>query len=113
MKRLAILGSTGSIGTQTLDVVRRFPEQFQVHGLAAGRNVALLLEQVRRFRPRLVSVADEAAARELRGAVPPGTEVLAGGDVAIASHPDVDFVLAAIDSMASNSPGIAEPLLPR
>uniref|UniRef100_UPI00384B3DAB 1-deoxy-D-xylulose-5-phosphate reductoisomerase n=1 Tax=Anaeromyxobacter oryzae TaxID=2918170 RepID=UPI00384B3DAB len=102
MKKVAILGCTGSIGVQALDVAARFPERFQVVGLAAGRNGARVLEQVRRFRPRLVSVADEAVAREVRAEAPPGTEVLAGetGAVAIASHPDVDFVLAAISGGA-------------
>ncbi len=102
MKRVAILGSTGSIGVQALDVASRFPDRFQVVGLAAGRNVARLAEQVRRFRPRLVSASDEGAARELRALVPAGTEVLAGdgGAVAVATHPDVDFVLAAISGGA-------------
>jgi 1-deoxy-D-xylulose-5-phosphate reductoisomerase len=102
VKRLAILGSTGSIGVQALDVAGRFPERFEVVALAAGRNAPRLLEQIRRFRPRLVSVADEAAAREVRAAAPQGTEVLAGdaGAVAVASHPDVDFVLAAISGGA-------------
>lgn len=102
MKRLAILGCTGSIGTQALDVVARFPERFEVVGLAAGKNAALAVEQIRRFRPRLVSVADEAAAREVRAAVPAAVEVLAGeaGAVAIAGHPDVDYVVAAISGGA-------------
>ncbi len=102
MKRVAILGSTGSIGVQALDVVGRFPDRFQVVGLAAGKNAARLAEQLRRFRPRLVSVADAAAAREVRELAPPGTEVLVGeaGAVAVASHPDVDFVLAAISGGA-------------
>ena len=68
VKRVAILGSTGSIGVQALDVVARSPIGSQVVGLAAGRNAARLAEQVRRFRPRVVSVADEAAAaRGARG----------------------------------------------
>jgi 1-deoxy-D-xylulose-5-phosphate reductoisomerase len=102
VKRVAILGSTGSIGVQALDVASRFPDRFEVVGLAAGRNVARLAEQVRRFRPRLVSAGDEGAARELRALVPAGTEVLAGdaGAVAVATHPDVDFVLAAISGGA-------------
>ncbi|HEX9398826.1 MAG TPA: 1-deoxy-D-xylulose-5-phosphate reductoisomerase [Anaeromyxobacter sp.] len=102
MKRVAILGSTGSIGVQALDVVSRFPERFEVVSLAAGKNVARLAEQVRRFRPRLVALGDEVAARELRGLVPGGVEVLAGdaGAVLAASHPDVDFVLAAISGAA-------------
>ena len=56
VKRLAILGSTGSIGQQTLDVVRSFPGRFNVIGLGAGRNVALLVEQVKEFQPKLVSI---------------------------------------------------------
>ena len=98
MRRLAILGSTGSIGVQTLDVVARFPDRFEVVALAAGRNVERLAEQVRAFRPRLVAAADPAAAARLRALLPPGVEVLSGDDgvVAAASHPDVDFVLAAI-----------------
>jgi len=98
MRRVAILGSTGSIGVQALDVVGRFPGRFQVVGLVAGRNVERLLEQVHAFRPALVAVTDEAAAAALRTRVPVGTAVLSGeaGAVAVASHPDVDFVLAAI-----------------
>ena len=102
MKRVSILGSTGSIGVQALDVVARFPERFEVVALAAGRNAVRLAEQVRRFRPRLVSVADEAAARELRALVPQGVEVLAGdaGAVRAASLPEVDLVIAAISGGA-------------
>jgi 1-deoxy-D-xylulose-5-phosphate reductoisomerase len=102
VKRVAILGSTGSIGVQALDVAQRFPERFEVVGLAAGKNAARLTEQVRRFRPKVVAVADEVAAREVRANAPPGTEVLSGdaGAVAVASHPDVDLVLAAISGGA-------------
>ena len=102
VKRVAILGSTGSIGVQALDVVARYPGRFQVVGLAAGWNASRLLEQIRAFRPRFVSVADEAAARALRAEAPAGVEVLSGdaGAVAIASHADVDFVLAAISGGA-------------
>jgi 1-deoxy-D-xylulose-5-phosphate reductoisomerase len=102
VKRVAILGSTGSIGVQALDVAARFPDRFRVVGLAAGRNVARLAEQVLRFRPALVSVADDAAARELAARVPAGTEVLSGdaGAVAVATAPDVEFVLAAISGGA-------------
>lgn len=70
MKRLAILGSTGSIGVTTLDLVARFPDRFGIVALAAGKNMARLAEQMRRFRPALVAVADEAAARELRRLIP-------------------------------------------
>jgi 1-deoxy-D-xylulose-5-phosphate reductoisomerase len=102
VKRVAILGSTGSIGVQALDVVSRFPDRFEVVALSAGKNAARLAEQVRRFRPRLVAVADEGAARELRGLVPAGVEIVPGeaGAVAAATHPDVQFVLAAISGGA-------------
>jgi len=102
MRRLAILGSTGSIGVQALDVVARFPGRFEVVGLAAGRNVERLAAQVRAFGPRVVSVADPTAAAALRRLVPAGTEVLDGEDgaVQLAAHPDVDLVVAAISGAA-------------
>jgi 1-deoxy-D-xylulose-5-phosphate reductoisomerase len=98
VKRIAILGSTGSIGVQGLDVAGRFPERFKVVGLAAGKNAPRLLEQIHRFRPRIVAVADEDAGREVRAGAPRGTEVLVGeeGVSAVAAHSEVDFVLAAI-----------------
>jgi 1-deoxy-D-xylulose-5-phosphate reductoisomerase len=71
MKRLSILGSTGSIGVSTLEVVRQFPDRFQVVGLAAGRNVRLLADQIRCFRPRCVAVLDEKAAKELESLLGP------------------------------------------
>ncbi|MGC4000826.1 MAG: 1-deoxy-D-xylulose-5-phosphate reductoisomerase [Anaeromyxobacter sp.] len=102
MKRVAILGSTGSVGVQALDVAGRFPERFEVVGLAAGKNAARLLEQIRRFRPRVVAVADLAAAELVREGAPAGTEVLEGeaGVAAVAAHAEVDFVLAAISGGA-------------
>jgi 1-deoxy-D-xylulose-5-phosphate reductoisomerase len=102
MKRLAILGSTGSIGVQALDVVGRFPDRFEVVALAAGRNADRLAEQARRFRPRVVAAADPAVARAVRASAPPGVEVLSGeeGAVAAATHPDVQLVLAAISGGA-------------
>jgi 1-deoxy-D-xylulose-5-phosphate reductoisomerase len=103
MKRLSILGSTGSIGVQALDVVARSPGRFAVVGLAAGRNVERLAEQVRASRPLLVSVADAPAAamlREMLGRDAP--EVLHGesGAVAVATLAEADFVLAAISGGA-------------
>jgi len=98
-KRIAILGSTGSIGVQALDVVARHPDRFQVVGLAANRNAPRLAEQVRVFRPRYVTLASQEATRELRGLLGPGgPEVLPPGEGAalLAALPEVDFVLAAI-----------------
>ena len=96
MKRLAVLGSTGSIGTATLDAVARFPEKFSVVALAAGHNLAVLEAQVRDFRPSLVAVADEADAAALRRTFPE-VEVVAGpaGREAAATHPDATTVVAA------------------
>jgi len=104
MKRIAILGSTGSIGRQCLNVVESLPGSFEVVALAAGSNVALAAEQVARHRPKLVSVATEAGARELRallgqGLVPGGAlpEILFGpeGIERVATHPDAETVVSA------------------
>jgi 1-deoxy-D-xylulose-5-phosphate reductoisomerase len=96
VKRLAVLGSTGSIGTATLDVASRFPERFQVAALAAGRNLAVLADQIRAHRPSLVAVAAEADARALAAEFP-GLDVMAGeaGRVAVATHPGADTVVGA------------------
>jgi 1-deoxy-D-xylulose-5-phosphate reductoisomerase len=102
-KRIAILGCTGSIGVQALDVVARTPGRFEVVALAAGRNVDKAAEQVRRFRPRFVAMADPAAARRLRELLSGGgAEVLDGdaGVAALAAHPDVELVLAAVSGGA-------------
>ncbi|OBZ18348.1 1-deoxy-D-xylulose-5-phosphate reductoisomerase [Bacillus sp. FJAT-27264] len=98
MKKISILGSTGSIGTQTLDVVAMHPEEFEIDGLAAGSNTALLLEQVRKFKPRRVSVATEGLANEIRGALPAGTELFSGsqGLVEIAAGGDADTIVTAV-----------------
>src|SRR6184192_4461324 len=66
MKRIVILGSTGSIGTSTLDIVSKFPNEFQVIGLTAGTNDAKLEEHVRTFKPQAVALSDRAAADRLR-----------------------------------------------
>jgi len=101
MKQISILGSTGSIGRQCLDVVGRHPDRFKVVAIAAGSSVDTLAEQVKACRPQVVSVADDARARELKarlgsmnGARP---EVLVGpeGLEAVATHPAADMVLSA------------------
>lgn len=106
MKHLAVLGSTGSIGTQTLEIVRLFPERLNVFALAAHRNIALLAEQVREFRPAFAVVADPALYDDFRhavGDVP--VEVLAGkeGLKAVARQQEVDTVVAAIVGFAGLS----------
>jgi 1-deoxy-D-xylulose-5-phosphate reductoisomerase len=80
MHTLAILGSTGSIGAQTLDVVRAHPDRLAVDALIGGKNVEVLESQVREFRPRVAAMADERAARELRSRVGSITDVYGGAD---------------------------------
>ncbi len=109
MKRLALLGSTGSIGEQTLAVVAEFPQRFRVSALAAGRNAAKLAEQVRRFRPERVALADAECARELRarlGRETPELEVGAAGLVAVAEHP-ADLVVAGLVGALGLAPTLA------
>jgi len=98
MKNLAILGSTGSIGRSTLDVVASRPDAFRVVALAAGRNLDLLLEQAALYRPRIVTVADASTADELEGRLDAETRVLHGieGLVEVARHPDVDLVVCGL-----------------
>jgi 1-deoxy-D-xylulose-5-phosphate reductoisomerase len=100
MKRLAILGSTGSIGQSALSVVAAHPDRLCVVTLAAGENAALLAEQALRFRPAAIGVATEAASIELEDRLPPDHpfEILPPGRdalIAAATHPDVDIVLCA------------------
>jgi 1-deoxy-D-xylulose-5-phosphate reductoisomerase len=97
MKGLAILGSTGSVGTNVLRVVDSFPDRFRVVSLAAGRNVEALAEQCARHRPRVVSVADAQDAETLRRLVDTGgVRVLVGteGMVEVATHPEVSLAVA-------------------
>ncbi len=98
MRALAILGSTGSIGTSTLQVVASQPDRFRVVALAAGSNLDLLTEQVLRFRPQLVAVRDASAAEDLRGRLPAGTRVVHGeeGRREVAVRADVDLVVCAL-----------------
>ncbi|CAM2891272.1 1-deoxy-D-xylulose-5-phosphate reductoisomerase [Paenibacillus sediminis] len=98
MKKIAILGSTGSIGTQTLDVVAMHPEQFQVEGLAAGSNIELLLEQVTKFNPKKVSVATKELADQLKPQLPAGTKIYYGdeGLIEVAAETDSEFVVTAV-----------------
>ncbi len=108
MKKISILGSTGSIGRNALDVIAAQREEFQVVGLAAGKNVALLIEQVRNFRPRIVSVAEREDAELLKkeiGLYRP-VEVSYGieGAVAVACYPDTDLVLSAMAGAAGLLP---------
>lgn len=106
VKNIAILGSTGSIGTSTLDICAQYPDRFRVVALAAGLNVAVALEQCVRWRPAIVSMADGRSAsrleQELHQHGVTGIEVVNGteGTVKVATHPDVTFVVSAIVGVA-------------
>lgn len=109
MKRVSILGSTGSIGTQTLDVISHYPERFRVEALAAGQNIDLLLEQAKRFRPKLVSVRSKADADRLRPHLPTGTSVVYGdeGLIEVAAANDADLVITGIVGSQGMKPTLA------
>ena len=110
MKSITILGSTGSIGTNTLDIVERFPDEFRIVGLTAGNNDEMLAEQIRRFRPQAVAMSTEAAAVRLRercSRLP--TEIVSGqeGLARVASLPDAELVVSAIVGGAGLVPTLA------
>jgi 1-deoxy-D-xylulose-5-phosphate reductoisomerase len=102
MKRIAILGSTGSIGRSTLSVVESYPDRFEIATLAAGSNIESAFEQAVRWKPRVLSLASERDAEfvrnKLRASGLAEIEVVHGapGTVQVATHPDVDFVVSAI-----------------
>jgi 1-deoxy-D-xylulose-5-phosphate reductoisomerase len=109
-KRLAILGSTGSIGTQTLEIVSRYPDLFTVSVLTAGTNADLLMEQARRYRPSKIVIGSEAHYKKLKdGLTGLGIEVLAGLEAseAVASSESVDTVVAAMVGFAGLRPTAA------
>ncbi len=110
MKNIAILGSTGSVGVTTLDVVSRFPERFRVVAMAAGQNLEVLADQVTRFHPELVSVATPELARDLRNRLGgEKVDILYGTDgaIAVATHRDAQFVMSAIVGAAGLRPTLA------
>jgi 1-deoxy-D-xylulose-5-phosphate reductoisomerase len=99
VKRIALLGSTGSIGVSTLALAREFPDQFQISGMVAGQNLKLLAKQVKEFSPKCVAIKYEADVPKLRSLLGRAkTEILFGeaGAAAVASGSDVDVILAAI-----------------
>jgi 1-deoxy-D-xylulose-5-phosphate reductoisomerase len=108
-QRLAILGSTGSVGEQALSVVEAFPDRYRVVALAAGRNLEKLAHQVRRFRPELVSVADPTLAAQLRQTLSGlRVEIASGEDglLAVATH-SADLVLSALVGAVGLAPTLA------
>ena len=109
MKQIAILGSTGSIGTQTLDVVRQHPEAFSVYALTAHRSVDMLIQQALEFNPAVVCIADEAYYPRLREALSDLPIQVMAGEKAIAemvTMPQIDVVVAAMVGYAGLRPTI-------
>jgi len=109
---ISVLGSTGSIGISTLDVIAQHPERYRAVGLAANRDVEGLFQQCERFQPTVVAMADEASAAELAkrlGSIGSSIEVLAGeaGVIAIAELTDAEMVMAAIVGAAGLTPTLA------
>ncbi|MGA1263566.1 MAG: 1-deoxy-D-xylulose-5-phosphate reductoisomerase [Prochlorothrix sp.] len=112
MKAITLLGSTGSIGTQTLDIVQQYPDQFRLVGMAAGRNVALVAQQIRQFQPEIVALADASRLSELKAAIadlPNQPQLLAGqeGVVEVARYGDAEAVVTGIVGCAGLLPTIA------
>ncbi|MDA8169487.1 MAG: 1-deoxy-D-xylulose-5-phosphate reductoisomerase [Nitrospiraceae bacterium] len=107
MKKIAILGSTGSIGTSALEVIEKYPGLFRVTALAASRNHGLLLEQIKKFRPEIVALHDSGSASLLRGRTDvPVYEGREGLDK-VASYPGADFVISSIVGFAGLRPTLA------
>ncbi len=114
MKSISILGSTGSIGTQTLDIVRENPQQFRVIGLAAGNNIKLLAEQVKEFKPEIVATHNEQKLTDLHDAIASFnldyTPILLAGKGAInevASYGSAESVVTGIVGCAGLMPTIS------
>ncbi len=110
MKKIAVLGSTGSIGVNTLELAARLPERFRVVGLAAGTNTSLLIEQVKRFHPEIVSVKTPEAAANLRqSGVGPPVRIVFGQEGAeqVAGSPGNDIVMCAITGFDGLRPTLA------
>jgi len=111
MKNISLLGSTGSIGRNVLEVVRQFPGRFRIVGLAAGTNGRLLREQIEAFNPEKVSLGDTKLAGELVQSLPPGwaDKILTGkeGNIAVATLPGADTVVSAIVGAAGLIPTMA------
>ena len=110
MKKIAVLGSTGSIGTQTLDIVRNYSEDLQIVALAAGSNVDLMEKQVREFRPKLVAMWTEKAANDLRSRISDlPVKVVSGMDglLEIAVLEEISVLVTAIVGMIGIRPTIA------
>lgn len=110
MKNISILGSTGSIGTQTLEVISGFPQKFNIVGLAGGNNIDLLAEQVIKYRPKIVSIKSEANAAALESKLKNiKTHIVYAekGAEQVASHPEADLVVSSMVGASGLKPTLA------
>ena len=112
MKAITLLGSTGSIGSQTLDIVTQYPEHFRVTGLAAGNNVEMLAAQIRQFKPSIVAIRAEEKLPNLKAAITdinPQPIILAGetGVIEVAGYGNAETVITGIVGCAGLLPTIA------
>ncbi|WNR46679.1 1-deoxy-D-xylulose-5-phosphate reductoisomerase [Paenibacillus roseipurpureus] len=109
MKKIAILGSTGSIGTQTLDIVQHAPEMFQVEAISAGYNRDKVIEQANQFQPKLISVATKELAEDVANQIPSHIKVLYGkeGLMEVAASTDADLLVSALVGSQGLKPTLA------
>ncbi len=109
MKKISLLGSTGSIGTNVLDVIERNPEKFQIFGMSAGNNVDLFAKQIRKFKPRVVALFDTKKIPTLKEQIADlDIEILSGeeGSIAVATLPEADVVVSGVMGSAGLLPAI-------
>jgi|TARA_B110000008_G_C16957270_1_gene558704 1-deoxy-D-xylulose-5-phosphate reductoisomerase len=113
IKKISLLGSTGSIGTQTLDIAEEHPDKFEIVALSAGRNLDVMAEQIKKFKPKMVSISDGADVDTLKKMIKDmdgdQPEILFGPDgmVEVARHPDVDSTVTGIVGCAGLPPTVA------
>jgi len=113
VKKISLLGSTGSIGTQTLDIAEEHPDKFEIVALSAGKNLDVLAEQIKKFKPKMVSIGDGADVAKLREMIAdmdgPAPELLYGEDgmIEVARHEDVDSTVTGIVGCAGLPPTVA------
>lgn len=109
MKHIAVLGSTGSIGRQTLEVIKAYPDRFKLTAMAAGRNVDLIVQQANQFKPELISVFSKEIAEQIRLDIPSSTKVVYGLDglEEVCTHPKVHTVVTAVVGSVGLKPTLA------
>ena len=108
MKKVLILGSTGSIGVNALNVIRKFPDRFSIAGLTANSNISVLSEQIKEFKPQFVVIKDKSKAKELSEIVNQNVEIISSENALVeaAQKYDYDILIGAIVGFAGLTPTI-------